>query len=59
LLDPEGTRDRAGYELHATVIARSRRARSAAQLVMGKPDGVPAAVISGSTQGAKEAGRDW
>jgi coenzyme F420-0:L-glutamate ligase / coenzyme F420-1:gamma-L-glutamate ligase len=47
LLDLNGVRDSAGYELHATVIAVADELAGAAQLVMGKTDGVPAAVISG------------
>jgi coenzyme F420-0:L-glutamate ligase / coenzyme F420-1:gamma-L-glutamate ligase len=47
LLDLKGTRDRAGYELHATVIAVADELAGAAELVLGKTDGVPAAVISG------------
>lgn len=47
LLDLKGTRDRTGYELHATVIAVADELASAAELVLGKTDGVPAAVIRG------------
>jgi coenzyme F420-0:L-glutamate ligase/coenzyme F420-1:gamma-L-glutamate ligase len=47
LLDLKGTRDSAGYELHATVIAVADELAGAAELAMGKTDGVPAAVISG------------
>ena len=47
LLDLKGTRDRTGYELHATVIAVADELAGAAQLVLGKTDGIPAAVISG------------
>jgi coenzyme F420-0:L-glutamate ligase/coenzyme F420-1:gamma-L-glutamate ligase len=47
LLDLKGTRDRVGYELHATVIAVADELAGAAQLVLGKTDGVPAAVIRG------------
>jgi coenzyme F420-0:L-glutamate ligase / coenzyme F420-1:gamma-L-glutamate ligase len=47
LLDLNGLRDSTGYELHATVIAVADELAGAAQLVMGKTDGVPAAVISG------------
>ena len=47
LLDLSGVRDRNGYELHATVIAVADELASAAQLVMGKTDGVPAAVVRG------------
>ena len=47
LLDLRGTRDRVGYELHATVIAIADELAGAAELVLGKTDGVPAAVIRG------------
>jgi coenzyme F420-0:L-glutamate ligase/coenzyme F420-1:gamma-L-glutamate ligase len=48
LLDLRGTRDSAGYELQTTQIAVADELASAAQLVMGKVDGVPAAVIRGA-----------
>jgi coenzyme F420-0:L-glutamate ligase/coenzyme F420-1:gamma-L-glutamate ligase len=47
LLDLKGTHDRVGYELHATVIAVADELAGAAELVLGKTDGVPAAVIRG------------
>jgi coenzyme F420-0:L-glutamate ligase / coenzyme F420-1:gamma-L-glutamate ligase len=47
LLDLDGERDAAGYELHATVIAVADELAGAAELVKGKLDGVPAAVIRG------------
>jgi coenzyme F420-0:L-glutamate ligase/coenzyme F420-1:gamma-L-glutamate ligase len=47
LLDLKGVRDRAGYELHATVIAVADELAGAAELAMGKTAGVPAVVISG------------
>ena len=47
LLDLKGTRDSGGYELHATVIAVADELAGAAELVLGKTDGVPAAVIRG------------
>ena len=47
MLDLHGVRDRAGYELHATVIAVADELAGAAELVMGKLDGVPAAVVRG------------
>jgi coenzyme F420-0:L-glutamate ligase/coenzyme F420-1:gamma-L-glutamate ligase len=42
-----GQRDETGYELHATVIAVADEVAGAAQLVMGKLDRVPVAVIRG------------
>jgi coenzyme F420-0:L-glutamate ligase/coenzyme F420-1:gamma-L-glutamate ligase len=47
LLDLKGVRDAIGYELHATVIAVADELAGAAELVLGKTDGVPAAVIRG------------
>ena len=47
LVDLEGERDRVGYELQATVIAVADQIAGAAQLVMGKLDGIPAAVVRG------------
>jgi coenzyme F420-0:L-glutamate ligase/coenzyme F420-1:gamma-L-glutamate ligase len=47
LLDLKGVRDPVGYELHATVIAVADELAGAAELVLGKTDGVPAAVIRG------------
>jgi len=45
--DLRGQRDRAGYELHATMIAVGDEIAGAAELVMGKIDGIPAAVVRG------------
>jgi coenzyme F420-0:L-glutamate ligase / coenzyme F420-1:gamma-L-glutamate ligase len=45
--DLRGTRDRVGYELQHTMIAAADEIASAAELVMGKLDGIPAAVIRG------------
>ena len=47
LVDLAGRRDPAGYELHATVIAVADQVAGAAQLVMGKLDRVPAAIVRG------------
>jgi len=47
LVDLGGRRDRAGYELHATVIAVADEIAGAAQLVMGKIAGIPVAVVRG------------
>jgi coenzyme F420-0:L-glutamate ligase/coenzyme F420-1:gamma-L-glutamate ligase len=47
LLDLKGTRDRVGYELHTTVIAVADELAGAAELALGKTDGVPVAVIRG------------
>ena len=40
--DLRGTRDGVGYELHSTMIAVADEIASAAELVMGKVDGIPA-----------------
>ena len=47
LVDLAGQVDAVGYELHATVIAVADELAAAAELVMGKLDGVPAAVVRG------------
>ena len=47
LLDLTGERDSAGYELHATEIAIADEVAGAAQLVMGKTSGIPAAIVRG------------
>ena len=47
LLDLEGIRDPADYELHATVIAVADELAGAAELAMGKTDGIPAAIVRG------------
>ena len=48
LLDLRGTRDRVGYELRSTQIAVADELAGAAELVLGKAEGVPAAVIRGA-----------
>ena len=47
LRDLRGVRDRHGYELHATQIAVADELAGAAELVMGKVDGIPAAIVRG------------
>jgi coenzyme F420-0:L-glutamate ligase / coenzyme F420-1:gamma-L-glutamate ligase len=47
LLDLRGVRDATGYVLHATQIAVADEIAGAAELVMGKTAGVPAAVVRG------------
>src|SRR5262249_44651362 len=47
ILDLDGQRDSVGYELHATQIAVADEIAGAAQLVLGKTDGVPAAIVRG------------
>lgn len=58
LLDLEGERDSSGYELHATQIAVADEIAGAAQLVMGKTDGVPAAIVRGLQLGGNGSGQD-
>jgi coenzyme F420-0:L-glutamate ligase/coenzyme F420-1:gamma-L-glutamate ligase len=47
IVDLTGQLDAAGYELHATEIAVADQIAGAAQLVMGKTDGIPAAIVRG------------
>ena len=47
LLSLSGEIDAAGYELHATEIAVADEIAGAAELVMGKTSGVPAAIVRG------------
>jgi coenzyme F420-0:L-glutamate ligase/coenzyme F420-1:gamma-L-glutamate ligase len=58
LLDLKGVRDDAGYELHATLIAVADELAGAAELVLGKTDGVPAAVIRGVDAAGEGNARD-
>ena len=47
LRDLRGFHDPTGYELHSTVIALADEIASAAELVMGKTERIPAAVVRG------------
>ncbi len=58
LVDLTGRRDAAGYELHATEIAVADEIAGAAQLVMGKTDGIPAAIVRGLRQPGEGRGSD-
>ncbi len=58
VVDLDGQRDSAGYELHATQIAVADEVASAAQLVMGKTDGIPAAIVRGLRLQGAGSGRD-
>jgi coenzyme F420-0:L-glutamate ligase/coenzyme F420-1:gamma-L-glutamate ligase len=58
LLDLKGARDPTGYELHATVIAVADELAGAAELVLGKTDRVPAAVIRGVGAHGEGSARD-
>ncbi|MFN2467434.1 MAG: coenzyme F420-0:L-glutamate ligase [Gaiellaceae bacterium] len=47
LLDLRGTLDAAGYELRSTQIAVADELAGAAELVLGKAEGIPAAIVRG------------
>ena len=47
LRDLRGSHDAVGYELHSTMIAVADEIAGAAELVMGKSAGVPAAIVRG------------
>jgi coenzyme F420-0:L-glutamate ligase/coenzyme F420-1:gamma-L-glutamate ligase len=57
-LDLRGVRDRVGYELHATTIAVADEIAGAAELVMGKVDGVPGAIVRGLSVAGEGRARD-
>jgi len=54
----KGQLDAAGYELHATEIAVADEIASAAQLVMGKTSGIPAAIVRGLRVRGRGRGQD-
>ena len=58
LRDLRGQRDAAGYELHATEIAVADEIASAAELAMGKTEGVPAVVVRGVAVAGEGSGAD-
>ena len=58
LRDLRGSRDAAGYELHATQIAIADELASTAELVLGKTNSTPAAVIRGLDVRGDGSGRD-
>ena len=58
LIDLKGERDGVGYELHATVIAVADELAAAAELVLGKTSGIPAAVIRGAALAGEGSARD-
>jgi coenzyme F420-0:L-glutamate ligase/coenzyme F420-1:gamma-L-glutamate ligase len=45
--DERGTQDAYGYELRAAVAAVADEIAAAAELVMGKTDGVPVVIVRG------------
>ena len=58
LLDLRGRLDRTGYELHYTMIAIADEIAGAAELAMGKTDGIPAAVVRGLDVAGEATARD-
>jgi coenzyme F420-0:L-glutamate ligase/coenzyme F420-1:gamma-L-glutamate ligase len=58
MLDLRGVRDRVGYELHATTIAVADEIAGAAELVMGKTDDVPGAIVRGLSLAGDGRARD-
>ena len=58
LRDLKGERDPNGYELKSTVIAIADEIAGAAQLVMGKLDRVPVAIVRGLQVAGEGTGRD-
>ena len=58
LRDLRGVRDPAGYELNATVIALADELAAAAELVMGKTERVPVAIVRGLDVGGSGTGRE-
>ncbi len=58
LLDLRGVRDEVGYELHATQIAVADEIAGAAELVLGKTSGQPAAVVRGLAVAGGGSGHD-
>ena len=58
ILDLNGQRDATGYELHATQIAVGDEIAGAAELVMGKTAGIPAAIVRGARVTGDGSGAD-
>lgn len=58
LVDLKGERDPTGYELKTTVIAIADEIAGAAQLVMGKLDRTPVAIVRGLDAGGDGRARD-
>ena len=58
LLDLRGVRDSVGYELQGTQIAVADELAGAAELVFGKTNAIPAAVIRGVQARGEGTGRD-
>jgi coenzyme F420-0:L-glutamate ligase / coenzyme F420-1:gamma-L-glutamate ligase len=58
LLDLRGVQDSAGYELRTTMIAVADEIAAAAELVMGKTKGIPAAIVRGLEATGDGSARD-
>ena len=58
LLDLKGEVDLTGYVLHATEIAIADEIAGAAELVMGKTEGIPAAIVRGIDATGDGSGQD-
>jgi coenzyme F420-0:L-glutamate ligase / coenzyme F420-1:gamma-L-glutamate ligase len=58
LRDLRGVRDAAGYELRTTQIAVADEIAGAAELVLGKTDGIPAAIVRGVDATGDGSGAD-
>ena len=58
LRDLKGERDPSGYELHSTVIAVADEIAGAAELVMGKLDRAPVAIVRGLDAAGDDMARD-
>jgi len=54
--DERGLKDRHGYELKAAVAAVADEIAAAAELVMGKRDGIPVVIVRGYQLEKKEDG---
>ncbi len=58
LRDLKGERDPTGYELRSTVIAIADEIAGAAELVMGKLDRTPVAIVRGLEAAGEGTARD-
>ena len=58
LRDLRGSRDGVGYELQSTMIAVADEIAGAAELVLGKSTGVPAAIVRGVAAAGDGSGQD-
>lgn len=58
LLDLRGVRDSSGYGLRTTMIAVADEIAGAAELVMGKTTGIPAAIVRGLTLSGDGSARE-